>query len=241
MNIKMRIVSAALLIMLLFTFSGCKSKKNYTKTDKKETASESVSEKSEKEETEESGNESSDNQENEKNETTVRENNTDKAIHVINEYVSAAKKLDFNTMNKYMYNASVLPILDLDKNTYSKYSISEERIYQLCKARLSTYKITPISASAQGNDVIVTTQVSKVNMESLQNKWMEVLCNKYPEYTSLTSEQMTPEVVDRLIETMIEVLKTAEPTITETKNITVKNSAGTWKIAASNEDFFPSK
>ena len=92
-----------------------------------------------------------------------------------------------------------------------------------------------------GSDIIVNVSISTVNMESLQNKWMETLCNKYPEYTTLSEDEMTPEVVEVLIETMIDVLKEAEASEEIKKDFTVNTNSESWVINANNGDFFPSK
>lgn len=162
-----------------------------------------------------------------------------KAENAVSAYVDAAKKLDFDTMDKYISDSKVLPILDSYTEAYSRYGISDSRIKELSKARLGTYKIEPIASVKSGNAVNVTVKISRVNMESLQNKWMETLCNEYPEYTNLTEDQMTQKTVDVLIQVMIDVLKNAEPTIEEQKVFPVENKNGSWVIKAKNEDFFP--
>lgn len=162
-----------------------------------------------------------------------------KAENAVLMYVDAAKKLDFDTMDKYISDSKVLPILDSYTEAYSRYGISDSRIKELSKARLGTYKIEPIASKKSGNAVNVTVKISRVNMESLQNKWMETLCNEYPEYTNLTEEQMTQKTVDVLIQVMIDVLKNAEPAIEEQKDFLVENKSGSWIIKAKNEDFFP--
>lgn len=176
------------------------------------------------------------NTENEKNTVITDE---EKAVNIINSYVNAAKKLDFESMSRYISD-NRLPILDSYREAYAVYSVSDERIRELCKARLSTYKITPVSAAKNENNIVVKTNISMVNMESLENKWMETLCNKYPEYTALAADEMTPEVVDVLIQTMIDVLKEAESTIEVQKDFTLTAKGDSWIINAKNEDFFPS-
>lgn len=165
----------------------------------------------------------------------------EKAINLVNSYVNAAKNLDFEKMEKYITDSSTHPILESYRQAYAKYSIADEKIKELCKARLGTYKITPISAVKNGSDIIVNVSILMVNMESLQNKWMETLCNKYPEYTTLSDEEMTPEVVEVLIETMIEVLNKAEAIEEIKKDFTVNTNSEPWVINANNGDFFPSK
>jgi len=163
-----------------------------------------------------------------------------KALEIINSYVAAAKKLDFEAMNKFITDNNELPILESYKQAYAPYSISEERIEELCKARLGTYKIKAGAAVKNGDDIIATVSISMVNMESLQNKWMENLCNKYPEYTTLADDEMTPEVVDVLIQTMIDVLKESSPSVDVKKEFKLTRSGDSWIINAKNEDFFPS-
>jgi len=162
------------------------------------------------------------------------------AKDVINSYITAAKKLDFDLMNKYITDNRELPILESYKQAYSPYSISEERIAELCKARLGTYKFTVGDLNKSGNEIIATVSISMVNMESLQNKWMETLCNKYPQYTTLGADEMTPEVVDILIQTMIDVLKDSAPTVYVKKEFTLPQNGESWIINGKNEDFFPS-
>ena len=164
----------------------------------------------------------------------------EKAVKIINSYVNAAKKLDFDEMSKYISDNNSLPILDSYTDAYARYSVSDERIQELCKARLSTYQITPLSVSKNGNSFVVKTNISMVNMDSLENRWMEVLCDRYPEYTSLSSDEMTPEVVDVLIQTMIDVLKEAETSIEVQKDFVLQKNESSWIINAKNEDFFPS-
>lgn len=164
----------------------------------------------------------------------------EKAINILNSYVNAAKKLDFDAMGKYISDNNSLPILESYRQAYSRYAIDDQRIQELCKARLSTYKITPVSAVKNGSDMIVKANISMVNMESLENKWMETLCNKYPEYTTLTSDEMTPEVVDVLIQTMIDVLNEADSTVEVQKDFMLKANGDSWIINAKNEDIFPS-
>lgn len=167
------------------------------------------------------------------------ETDVQKAEKAVNAYVAAAKKLDFDTMNKYISDSKTLPILDSYTEAYSKYGISESRIKELSKAMLGTYKIVPVAAAKNGSGVKVSVKISRVNMESLQNKWLETLGNEYPEYTNLTEEQMTPKTVDVLIQVMIDVLKNAETSIEEQKDFIVENKNGSWVIKAKNEDFFP--
>ena len=167
------------------------------------------------------------------------ETDVQKAEKAVNAYVEAAKKLDFDTMNKYISDSKTLPILDSYTEAYSKYGISESRIKELSKAMLGTYKIVPVAAAKNGSGVKVSVKISRVNMESLQNKWLETLGNEYPEYTNLTEEQMTSKTVDVLIQVMIDVLKNAETSIEEQKDFIVENKNGSWVIKAKNEDFFP--
>lgn len=162
------------------------------------------------------------------------------ANDVINLYIAAAKKLDFDSMNKFITDNKELPILESYKQAYAPYSISDARIAELCKARLGTYKFTIGDLAKNGDDIIATISISMVNMESLQNKWMETLCNKYPEYTTLADDEMTSEVVDVLIQTMIDVLKDSTPTVDVKKEFKLTKNGDSWIINGKNEDFFPS-
>lgn len=167
------------------------------------------------------------------------EESVQKAKDTITAYVDAAKKLDFDTMDKYISDSKVLPILNSYTEAYSKYGISDSRIKELSKARLGTYHISVLNAKKSSSGVDVTVKIARPNMESLQNKWLEILCNEYPEYTTLTDEQMNSKTVDVLIQVMIDVLKNSEPVVEEEKNFTVENKNGSWIIKAKNEDFFP--
>ena len=143
-------------------------------------------------------------------------------------------------MNKYIPGENTLPILESYRKAYSKYDISESRIEELCKARLATFSVSPISSIKSGENVIVTAKIMTVNMELLQNKWLETLCNKYPEYASLSEEEMTAENVDVLIQVMIDVLKKAEPTEESKKDFVLTPKNGSWIIGATSEEIFPS-
>jgi len=220
----MKKILVVLVILSAFLMTSCDSNKNINDTKEKEIA---VSQDKTEEISEE-----------------VEEKaltNEEKAINLVNSYVNAAKNLDFETMGKYITDSGTHPVLESYRQAYSKYSIADEKIKELCKARLGTYKITPISAVKNGSDIIVNVSILMVNMESLQNKWMETLCNKYPEYTTLSDEEMTPEVVEVLIETMIEVLNKAEASEEIKKDFTVNTNSEPWVINANNGDFFPSK
>ena len=223
----MRKLSLVLIFVFILSMTSCFNNTEKAETNTKQNTSASLDK-----------NENSEKTEVKKEEKALTDE--EKAINLISSYVLAAKKLDFETMGKYITDSNSLPILESYRQAYSKYSISDDRIKELCRARLSTYKITPVSASKNSTGIVVNVSISMVNMESLQNKWMETLCDKYPEYTTLAEDEMTPEVVDVLIETMIEVLKDAQTSVEIKKDFTINTNTDIWVINANNEDFFPS-
>lgn len=229
------IFAVFMIAVLSMTLISCGGKKEQKKTDKnvKTSTAEVKDEVSDKTE---------DKAENKKEEAEVPLAETDEqsARTAFSDYVSAAKKLDFKTMNKYIPGENTLPILESYRKAYSKYNISESRIEELCKARLATFSVSPISSIKSGENVIVTAKIMTVNMELLQNKWLETLCNKYPEYASLSEEEMTAENVDVLIQVMIDVLKKAEPTEESKKDFVLTPKNGSWIIGATSEEIFPS-
>lgn len=232
------LIAVMMTAILLLSVSSCGKKEKETFDSKKSESAQKNEQDTEKEGDEVISDDSENNNSSPDSETEISDEK--KAEQTIFAYVSAAKKLDFAEMDKYISDSNSLPILDAYRESYSKYSISDKRIKELCRARLGTYHFTPVAYKKSGNKVVVTVKLSRVNMESLANKWMETLGNNYPEYTSLTEEQMTPEVVDVLIQTMIDVLNTSEATVEEQKDFVVENKNGNWIINAKNEDFFPS-
>lgn len=228
-----KILMLFLALFSLIAFTSCGEKEN-SKVKQAETASISESEASSEEESgQEEGSPALQHSE---SSTTDEE----QAKNAVNEYVKAAKILDFKTMSNYISDSEKLPILESYTKAYAKYSVDESRIKELCRARLGTYEITPVSAEKNTGGVMVGVKIKMVNMESLQNKWMETLCDKYPEYTTLSEEEMTPEAVDVLIQVMIDVLKEAEPSVEMQKDFQLISQGGRWIINAKNEDFFPS-
>ena len=224
-----KLFSLCIAVVIIFTTAACNNKK----TNNNASNSKPVSEIEKETEIANKGDDFET-----KDEPIEEDTDEQDAINCIASYVKAAKKLDFNAMSKFISDSSTLPILDSYRDAYSKYNITDSRIKELCIARLGTYKFIVQSTNKIESGVSVKVKIFMVNMESLQNKWMEKICNNYPEYASLTEEQMTSEVVDVLIKTMIEVLNESESSETIIKDFEVKKNNNSWIINAKNSDFF---
>lgn len=218
-------------IGVLFATS-CSDKKVKTNSSKVEKTQISQNDKEEKVKTEE--------QPKAENETSSPEKHEQTPTEAFSAYVSAAKKLDLKSMETYIAVENTIPFLESYKKAYSRYGIGDKRIEQLCKARLATYLFDVKGESVNGSEALITAEISTVNMELLQNKWMETLCNNYPEYAALSEDEMTAENVDVLIQVMIDVLNEAKPDVKTTKDFTLTNKNGVWTLNASPEDIFAS-